>query len=130
MWSVACIIFELVTGDYLFDPPDEARNRDRAHIYQILELTNPFYDRRWAMSGRQSSRIFNTDGQCKTLLLANHVSIQCPVTDLVSPSSSSHRQSLSASQVSESAAAPRTEISTRDIRGERVGRVLIANARI
>jgi serine/threonine-protein kinase SRPK3 len=62
MWSVACIIFELVTGDYLFDPPDDAKNRDRAHIYQILELTNPFYDRRWAMSGRQSSRIFNTDG--------------------------------------------------------------------
>lgn len=62
MWSIACIIFELVTGDYLFDPPDDAKNRDRAHIYQILELTNPFYDRRWAMSGRQSPRIFNPDG--------------------------------------------------------------------
>lgn len=62
VWSIACIIFELVTGDYLFDPPEESKNRDRDHIYQILELTNPFYDRRWVMGGRQSSKIFSPNG--------------------------------------------------------------------
>jgi serine/threonine-protein kinase SRPK3 len=62
VWSIACIIFELATGDYLFDPPEDSRNRDQDHIYQILELTNPFYDRRWAMGGRQSGKIFNPSG--------------------------------------------------------------------
>jgi hypothetical protein len=62
VWSIACIIFELVTGKYLFDPSDQSKNRDRDHIYQILELTNPFYDRRWVMGGRQSSKIFTPSG--------------------------------------------------------------------
>ncbi|CAG7849073.1 SubName: Full=Probable dis1-suppressing protein kinase dsk1 {ECO:0000313/EMBL:CCA67077.1} [Serendipita indica DSM 11827] len=62
VWSIACIIFELVTGDFLFDPPEDSANRDKDHIYQILELTNPFYDRRWAMGGRMSGKIFTPNG--------------------------------------------------------------------
>lgn len=41
-WSVACLIFELITGDYLFNPKC-GKNYDRNddHIAQILELLNP-----------------------------------------------------------------------------------------
>ncbi|ODQ58444.1 hypothetical protein WICANDRAFT_17860, partial [Wickerhamomyces anomalus NRRL Y-366-8] len=39
IWSVACLIFELITGDYLFDPKNGKNyNKDDDHIAQILEL--------------------------------------------------------------------------------------------
>lgn len=41
IWSVACMIFELLTGDYLFDPcHDEGRSytKDEDHLALIIEL--------------------------------------------------------------------------------------------
>lgn len=39
IWSTACLIFELITGDYLFDPKNGKNyNKDDDHIAQILEL--------------------------------------------------------------------------------------------
>lgn len=39
MWSIACIVFELLTGDLLFDPPkSEEMNRDKHHLYWIQQL--------------------------------------------------------------------------------------------
>jgi serine/threonine-protein kinase SRPK3 len=69
VWSIACIVFELATGDYLFDPPDGSPNKDQDHICQVISLTNPHYDRRWVMGGRQSSRIFDEYGQSPVPLL-------------------------------------------------------------
>ena len=43
MWSLACIVFELLTGDYLFDPrtgPDWSREED--HLALMWELVGPF----------------------------------------------------------------------------------------
>lgn len=42
IWSVACIAFELATGDYLFEPhagPDYGRDED--HLAHIVELLGP-----------------------------------------------------------------------------------------
>ena len=39
IWSVGCLMFELLTGDLLFDPPkDEKYNRDQHHLYWIQQL--------------------------------------------------------------------------------------------
>ncbi|EAN31997.1 Protein kinase domain protein [Theileria parva strain Muguga] len=39
IWSLACVIFELITGDYLFDPNGkEAVQRDSNHLLLIVEL--------------------------------------------------------------------------------------------
>jgi serine/threonine-protein kinase SRPK3 len=39
IWSVGCLIFELLTGQILFDPEKKVRfNRDRSHLYQIVNL--------------------------------------------------------------------------------------------
>ncbi|KAI8340424.1 kinase-like domain-containing protein [Blakeslea trispora] len=39
MWSTACMIFELLTGEFLFDPRAGSRyNKDDDHLAQILEL--------------------------------------------------------------------------------------------
>lgn len=43
MWSFACLVFELLTGDYLFDPRDgKTYTKDDDHIAQIVELVGPF----------------------------------------------------------------------------------------
>lgn len=37
MWSVGCLIYELLTGEILFDPNKKRRfNRDRFHIYEMI----------------------------------------------------------------------------------------------
>ncbi|KAG7661027.1 uncharacterized protein J8A68_005399 [[Candida] subhashii] len=43
IWSFACLVFELLTGDYLFDPRDgKTYTKDDDHIAQIIELIGPF----------------------------------------------------------------------------------------
>eukprot|EP00371_Babesia_bovis_P003219 XP_001611866.1 protein kinase domain containing protein [Babesia bovis T2Bo] len=42
LWSLACIIFELYTGDYLFDPHgNTTQERDLNHLQLIVELLGP-----------------------------------------------------------------------------------------
>lgn len=39
MWSLACMVFELVTGDYLFDPKKGSNyKKGEDHLAQISEL--------------------------------------------------------------------------------------------
>lgn len=41
IWSIACLVFELVTGDYLFDPKEDEyghHSRDEDHLALIIEL--------------------------------------------------------------------------------------------
>ena len=43
LWSFAALIFELLTGDYLFDPRDgKSYSKDDDHIAQIIELLGGF----------------------------------------------------------------------------------------
>lgn len=42
IWSFACTIFELITGDYLFEPRGtEHYSRDEDHLALIIELLGP-----------------------------------------------------------------------------------------
>jgi hypothetical protein len=63
MWSLACMAFELATGDYLFEPHSgEYYSRDEDHIAHIIELlgTIPKYI---ALSGKFSREFFNKRGE-------------------------------------------------------------------
>ncbi|PVH17461.1 uncharacterized protein CXQ87_000347 [Candidozyma duobushaemuli] len=43
LWSFACLMFELLTGDYLFDPrAGKSYSKDDDHIAQIIELIGHF----------------------------------------------------------------------------------------
>lgn len=43
LWSIGCIIFELITGDFLFDPHDgKFFDKDEDHLAQIVELLGHF----------------------------------------------------------------------------------------
>ncbi|KAM6501028.1 kinase-like protein [Amanita muscaria] len=66
IWSVACVIFELITGgDYLFDPASGSRySKDDDHIAQIIELMGEF-PKHIAFAGKYSSEFFNRKGELR-----------------------------------------------------------------
>jgi serine/threonine protein kinase len=65
IWSLACMAFELATGDYLFEPHSgENYSRDEDHIAHVIELLGPIpYD--IAMCGKYSNEFFNKRGQLR-----------------------------------------------------------------
>jgi serine/threonine-protein kinase SRPK3 len=54
IWSFACMIFELITGDFLFEPrKGETYSKNDDHLAQIMELLGKM-PRKIALSGRYS----------------------------------------------------------------------------
>jgi serine/threonine-protein kinase SRPK3 len=48
IWSLACMLFELVTGDFLFDPKKgKTYRKNDDHLALITELLGPCTDRNW-----------------------------------------------------------------------------------
>lgn len=66
VWSVACVVFELITGgDYLFDPASGSRySKDDDHIAQIIELLGPIPSS-LSLSGKYSAEFFNRKGELR-----------------------------------------------------------------
>lgn len=65
LWSLACMVFELVTGDYLFDPKaSEEYPRDEDHLALFVELLGPMPAKLIAR-GRRSTTYFNRRGELR-----------------------------------------------------------------
>ncbi|TEB28286.1 kinase-like protein [Coprinellus micaceus] len=66
IWSVACVLFELITGgDYLFDPASGTRySKDDDHIAQIMELLGEI-PKSVAFSGKYSGEFFTRKGELR-----------------------------------------------------------------
>jgi serine/threonine-protein kinase SRPK3/serine/threonine-protein kinase SRPK1 len=65
IWSLACMIFELVTGDYLFDPKgSDEYPRDEDHLALIIELLGPVPEDMIAQ-GKRSATFFNRKGELR-----------------------------------------------------------------
>merc|ERR1719198_2374038 len=65
IWSLACMIFELVTGDYLFDPKStEEYPRDEDHLALFIELLGSM-PAKLIQRGRNSKTYFNRRGQLR-----------------------------------------------------------------
>ncbi len=63
MWSLACMAFELATGDYLFDPHSgEYYTRDEDHIAHVIELLGPI-PKRISLMGKYSREFFSKRGE-------------------------------------------------------------------
>ncbi|KAI1259056.1 kinase-like domain-containing protein [Xylariaceae sp. FL1019] len=72
VWSMAAMVFELITGDYLFDPQSGTKyGKDDDHIAQIIELLGPFPKDLWKM-GRWSQEIFNKRGELRNIHRLRH----------------------------------------------------------
>ncbi|KAF7322067.1 Kinase-like protein [Mycena kentingensis (nom. inval.)] len=66
IWSVACVMFELITGgDYLFDPAKGSRyTKDDDHMAQIMELVGEV-PKTISQGGKYSSEFFNRRGELR-----------------------------------------------------------------
>ncbi|KAI8101744.1 hypothetical protein M9434_006811 [Picochlorum sp. BPE23] len=65
MWSMACLIFELVTGDFLFEPKSgKYFSRDDDHLAQMIELLGHM-PRSVSLSGKHSRDFFNREGKLR-----------------------------------------------------------------
>jgi serine/threonine-protein kinase SRPK3 len=63
IWSVACVTFELLTAEYLFDPQSQGQlfTKDDDHMAQIIELLGDFpLDAK--MGGKYSRELFDHTG--------------------------------------------------------------------
>ncbi|CAM9521195.1 unnamed protein product [Choristocarpus tenellus] len=65
MWSLGCILFELLTGDLLFDPRSgDDYDRDEDHLAQCMELLGRF-PKRLIQEGKYSRQYFNRKGELR-----------------------------------------------------------------
>jgi serine/threonine-protein kinase SRPK3 len=72
VWSMAAMVFELITGDYLFDPQSGTKyGKDDDHIAQIIELLGPF-PKSLCLAGKWSQEIFNRKGELRNIHRLRH----------------------------------------------------------
>lgn len=72
VWSLACMIFELITGDYLFDPKgSEEYPRDEDHLALCIELLGPMPEK-MRKRGRCSKTYFNPRGELRHIKSLRH----------------------------------------------------------
>ncbi|KAJ7599022.1 kinase-like protein [Mycena floridula] len=66
VWSLGCLVFELITGgDYLFDPASGSKySKDDDHIAQIMELMGEM-PKPLSLGGKYSSEFFNRRGELR-----------------------------------------------------------------
>lgn len=68
IWLFACLIFELLTGDYLFDPRDgKTYSKDDDHIAQMIELVGHF-PRQMLKESFYVREFFNIRGELHRIL--------------------------------------------------------------
>lgn len=67
IWSAGCTVFELLTGDFLFEPRSGKRHsKNDDHLAQMMELIGEF-PRHVALSGRYSRDYFNSSGDLRNI---------------------------------------------------------------
>lgn len=67
IWSVACLAFELLTGDFLFQPHSgEGYSRDEDHIAHIIELLGPL-PQQLIRNSKYGKLFFHSDGSLKNI---------------------------------------------------------------
>ena len=67
IWSFACTIFEMVTGDFLFEPRKGSNyDKDDDHLAQMMELLGRM-PKNLAMSGKHSKKYFDSRGNLRRI---------------------------------------------------------------
>mmetsp|Transcript_31019 Transcript_31019/g.54439 ORF Transcript_31019/g.54439 Transcript_31019/m.54439 type:complete len:558 (-) Transcript_31019:93-1766(-) len=69
VWSIACMTFELITGDYLFDPKEDKygkHSRDEDHLALMTELLGRM-PKKMCQQGKYSRQYFNRKGELRNI---------------------------------------------------------------
>lgn len=81
IWSLACMVFELLTGDFLFDPrKGYYYEKDDDHLAQMIELLGPM-PKNFALSGKNSKRFFDSTGHLRRIRGLNYWPLQRVLTE-------------------------------------------------
>lgn len=65
LWSLACMMFELITGDFLFDPKSgDSFSKEDDQLAQMIETLGPFPES-FKISGQMSKNFFNKQGDLR-----------------------------------------------------------------
>ncbi len=65
---MACTVFELATGDYLFEPKKgKSYSKNEDHIALISELIGECSNSKFLLSGFKSENIFDKKGKLKNI---------------------------------------------------------------
>ena len=76
IWSCACMIFEMFTGDFLFEPRrGDTFEEDDDHLAQMIELLGPM-PLNFAKSGKHYSKFFDDNNHLKKIRGLNHWSLK------------------------------------------------------
>jgi len=74
VWSIACVVFELLTGEYLFNPKSRQGcwGKDDDHVAQISELIGDGFSKEMKTTGRWSREIWRSNGQLRHISRLHH----------------------------------------------------------
>ncbi|ESL08331.1 serine/arginine-rich protein specific kinase SRPK [Trypanosoma rangeli SC58] len=68
LWSAACLIFELITGEFLFDPrKGENYSRDEDHLALMTELLGELPESMRLGDGKYRSQFYNSRGALRNI---------------------------------------------------------------
>ncbi|RNF06527.1 putative protein kinase [Trypanosoma conorhini] len=68
LWSAACLIFELITGEFLFDPrTGENYSRDEDHLALMTELLGELPESMRLGEGKYRSQFYNSRGALRNI---------------------------------------------------------------
>ena len=72
IWSLGCMVFELLTGDFAFEPKQSPNySKDDDHLAQMIELLGPM-PKNFALSGSHSKRYFDSTGHLRKIRGLNY----------------------------------------------------------
>ena len=81
VWSFACTIFEMVTGDFLFEPrKGNNYDKDDDHLAQMMELLGRM-PKNLAMSGKHSKKYFDSRGNLRRIKDLRYWPVKKVLTD-------------------------------------------------
>lgn len=76
IWSMGCMVFELLTGDFTFEPKrGQKYDKDDDHLAQMIELLGPM-PKNMALSGKHSRRFFDSTGHLRKIRGLNYWPIE------------------------------------------------------
>lgn len=68
VWSIGCLLFELMTGDYLFDPhTGESFSKDEDHLAQMIELLGEFPSKEYLNDCELSHKFFRKSNRMENI---------------------------------------------------------------
>lgn len=77
VWSAACMFFELITGDFLFDPrTGDDWSRDEDHLALMIELIGSYPPKEHVLCGKYSREFFTNAGKLKHIKSLKFWSLQ------------------------------------------------------